>query len=51
MKDTVKQLDELIWELKLWVREGDDAREIVTKIMNEIVEVIEKFKQEGGDKR
>ena len=46
MKELIKELEELLWELKLWSREGEDARDIVIKILEEISDVIEKYKRE-----
>ena len=43
MKELVKELEELLWEMKLWQREGADAKDIIHKLWQELEDIIEKI--------
>ena len=45
--ETLKQVRELVWELRLWAREGKNAKGIRNKIWQEIIDVIERYKKEN----
>ena len=35
----------MIWEIELWEREGEDARNIIVENLSEISDIIEKYKK------
>ena len=45
MKELVKELEELLWEIKLWQQESEDAKRITDKIWQEIIDIIERYKK------
>ena len=47
MKELARELSELLWEMKLWQREGADAKRITDKIWQEIIDIIERYKKEN----
>ena len=44
--ETLREVRELIWELRVWAREGADAKEIRDKIWQELIDKIEEYKKE-----
>ena len=41
--DLIKEVRELIWELRVWAREGENAKGIRDKIWQELVVKIEEY--------
>ena len=45
--ELLRQVREMVWELRVWARRGEDAKEIRDKIWQELVDKIEEYRKEG----
>ena len=48
-KELMRNIELILWEIRLWMREGkgaEDAKEITDKLWQELIDKIEKYKKE-----
>ena len=46
--ELLREVREMVWELRVWAREGADGKSITDKIWKELVERIEELERRGG---
>jgi len=45
--ELLREVREMVWELRVWAREGADGKRIRDKIWKELVDKIEEYRKDG----